>query len=218
MRSVPYRFLTYLTLLGVSFVALGICGYSFVYKLDDSYSVIISNRLPVLNLVRSFTVVANRGRHIVDELIANPSPEALAAIRPELDRLKAQNDANFKKLDDLINEQPSQRALDNLGAERVNYRARLEKVFALVEQRASVAAVRAEYDLLTEPYNHYLASQDALAAYAERTAQVESDLVTDKTRNALRFFVLFAIWPAVIGLGLFLYGFFTTVVIFVRKK
>ena len=218
MRSVPYRFLTYLTLLGVSFIALGICGYLFVRKLDDSYSVIISNRLPVLNLVRSFTVVANRGRHLVDELMANPSPEALARLRPELDRLRVANDATFARLDELINENPSQRALDNLGAERVTYRNRLEKVFQLVENRASPGDVLAEYDKLSEPYNHFLASQDALAAYAERTAIEESNVITEKTRDALQFFVLFAIWPAVIGLGLFLYGFVTTSFIFLRKK
>ena len=63
----------------------------------------------------------------------------------------------------------------------------------------------------------YVEAQDRLADYCLRSATAQGDVLTRSSTRLMWFFMVFAAWPLLLVSGIFLYGFISTLLVFIRS-
>jgi len=216
--ALPYRFLVYFSVMALSFLLMGGIGIYFVKKVDAEYSEIVDKQLPALNLMRSITKESGAGKRML-ELYAGRSSSAHAeALKVKMTGSGARNQGNLKRLSAQLSGQTEQELFGEIMLTRHSYRVEAEKLLSLLDQAGSAGDLVGLNISVNLAFDAYSNAQDRLASFLEKNCQERSDAASEKSNRTMVFFAVFAAWPILMGLVLFINGFVTTAVVFYRYR
>ncbi len=218
MRSrniwVPSRFLSYLAIMTFSFMVMGGLGYKLVHDLDAGYSDVIGRQVPILRLTRQVTQQSAIGKRVIDALAMSTSPAEIAEARKRWENAIEAADSGFRSLETLAIEFGGKPAYDDLMRARKNYLKAAQTAFAEAEKSPQLL----KHEEINARYEDYRRAREAFAASCEETTIERSATLTGQTKNILRYFLLFAVWPVLMVAVVFVHAFVSTAVTFYRGR
>jgi len=217
-RNGPIRVLVLLGCLSLSLLVLGGVGSLLVWRLNDAYVEMVARELPLQAHLRSITSTSNLTRRALNSVIQSgmsgrPPAEALiAGYRSTVEV----NNQNFAAMSELLRTVDEPFFLE-LHSKREAY---LEGGKTLLDDlpnltQTTVVDRRHELDQL---FAAYLDSQDTLANHLGEQASARGNKVIREGQLLTMFFIVVALWPAIVAALFFGYLTFTTLFAFFKNR
>lgn len=216
-RNGPIRVLILLGCLSLSLLVLGGSGSFLVWRLSDAYDEMVSRELPLQAHLRNITSISNLTRRALNSAIQSAS--AGRATDETLERFRATvliNNGNFDAMRSLLLNQDEGYFLA-LHTKRELYLNAGDYLLGEVDSLApaTIAARREELDRL---FGTYLDQQDALANHLGQEASERGRKMIQQAKLLTVFFIIVALWPAIVAASFFGYLSVTTMLAFFRNR
>ena len=140
------------------------------------------------------------------------------ALKVKMTESGARNQGNLKRLSAQLSGQIEQELFGEIMLTRHSYRVEAEKLLSRLDQAGSAGDLVGLNISVNLAFDAYSNAQDRLASFLEKNCQERSDTASEKSNRTMVFFAVFAAWPILIGLVLFINGFVTTAVVFYRHR
>jgi len=216
-KRVPARVLAAVAILAVSLLLLGTLGSYLVWRTSSAYDRLAERDFAVLNLLRSISRESSANRRVANSILELPDGQARNQLVERYNAGVEVNNVNFDRLRTLVEDKELLSEVELMGAHRSTYIAYFRPALLSDIDRLNsvVKPTRPEMDRL---YDEYWVQQDKVANLLEQIVEINSRQVTKEWRFLFVFFVAVALWPLLLGGGVFVYMFVSTLLIFWRNR
>jgi len=219
LRSrVPKHILFFGVMLALSFAWVGGLGTYLAKGLNAEYSRIVTSQLPSIGLVREVSKANATGRRLLEATENRLTGEELGVLQGRIAEIRVENSARLAQMDMLLGSVESVRLSERLRMDRHAYHELADEFIVRLSQGLEMEERAMWRARIEEADAKYVEAQDRLADYCLRSATAQGDVLTRSSTRLMWFFMVFAAWPLLLVSGIFLYGFISTLLVFIRSR